>query len=68
VPAQPQGMYTLSITSTFIQFIACYIFWLLWKTIVMYVIYELCMYLNSLLILVILIIVHLEFHLEILML
>jgi hypothetical protein len=31
----------------------------------MYVIYELCMYLKSLLILVILIIVHFEFHLEI---
>ena len=34
----------------------------------MYVIYELCMYLNPLLILVILITERLEFHLEILML
>jgi hypothetical protein len=34
----------------------------------MYVIYELCMYLNLLSILVILIIVRLEFHLEILVL
>jgi hypothetical protein len=34
----------------------------------MYEIYELCMYLNLLLILVTLIIVHLEFHLEILVL